>query len=314
MTSTIETEQLSKRYWRREAVTDLDLQIPEGQCVALLGPNGAGKSTTLKMLMNLTDPTSGSARLWGRDSRKLDVPQLRRIGYVSENQEIPGWLTIRQFLDYLAPLYPTWDRDFCEQLLRDFDLDPKQKLRQLSRGQRMKAALVSSIAYRPKLLILDEPFSGLDPLVRDEFIDGVLAASGEEGWTVLVASHDIEEVERLADSIAILNRGRLALSESIDDLRDRFRRVELTLGEDFPSPISPPTSWLQWKAENGRARFTESDFSEPETEFRNRLGQTFGEEVAGSAEISALSLREIFLVLAREYRLSNPQIEPVSKS
>ncbi|MCB1091107.1 MAG: ABC transporter ATP-binding protein, partial [Verrucomicrobiae bacterium] len=252
MTATIETEHLSKRYWRREAVTDLDLRIPEGQCVALLGPNGAGKSTTLKMLVNLIEPTGGRALVLGQDSRDLDVSQLRRIGYVSENQELPGWLTIRQFLDYLSPLYPTWDRDFCEQLLTDFDLDPKQKLKQLSRGQRMKAALVGSIAYRPKLLILDEPFSGLDPLVRDEFIDGVLAVSGEEGWTVLVASHDIEEVERLADSIAILNRGRLALSESIDDLRSRFRQVDLTLDPDSGTQAPPPPSWLQWRQENGR--------------------------------------------------------------
>src|SRR5262245_10394043 len=192
----IETHNLTRRFGRMEAVHELNLSISTGSVFALLGPNGAGKSTTLKMLMNLLTPTAGSARVLGVDSRKLGERELAQIGYVSENQQLPLWMTVRQFINYCRPFYPTWDRALEETLLKQFALPETRKLSQLSRGMLMKAALLSSLAYRPKLLVLDEPFSGLDPLVRDEFIRGVLEVSATEQWTVLVSSHDIEEIGR----------------------------------------------------------------------------------------------------------------------
>src|SRR5688572_13162493 len=251
----IETQNLTRRFGRMEAVHELSLAVPEGSVFALLGPNGAGKTTTLKLLMNLLSPTSGSARILGVDSRKLGERELAQIGYVSENQQLPVWMTVRQFLNYCRPFYPTWDRALEAKLLAQFALPETRKLSQLSRGMLMKAALLSSLAYRPKLLVLDEPFSGLDALVRDDFIRGVLEVSALGEWTVLVSSHDIEEVERLADHVAILEAGRLRLSERADDLQRRFRRVEVT---DAPSSAVAVPGWLDWQRAGLLTRFVET--------------------------------------------------------
>src|SRR5436305_9308590 len=170
----IETIGLTRRFGRMDAVHELNLVVPTGSVFALLGPNGAGKTTTLKVLMNLLEPTAGSARVLGVDSRKLGEKERAQIGYVSENQQMPLWMTVQQLLDYCRPFYPTWDRQLEKNLLAQFDLPPERKLSALSRGMAMKASLLSSLAYRPKLLVLDEPFSGLDAVVRDEFIRGLL--------------------------------------------------------------------------------------------------------------------------------------------
>jgi ABC-2 type transport system ATP-binding protein len=214
MNPIIETRQLTKRFRRSTAVDGLDLEIPEGAVTAFLGPNGAGKTTTIKCMLNLLRADSGTARVLGCEASALGPEQFRRIGYVSENQELPDWMSVRQLLDYVRPMYPDWDPEFEKRMLREFELPTSTSLRSLSRGQRMKASLLSSLAYRPKLVVLDEPFSGLDPLVRDEFLHGLLELTETEGWTVFVSSHDIEEVERLADRVAIIDRGRLRSATS----------------------------------------------------------------------------------------------------
>ena len=165
--------------------------------------------------MNILEPSAGTATVLGVDSRRLGPAQFQQIGYVSENQELPGWMTIRELLDYCAPFYPTWDAAFAEDLRRRLDLPLNRKIKAFSRGMRMKAALLSSLAYRPKLLVLDEPFAGLDALVRDEFIQGILELAEEAKWSVFISSHDIDEVERLADWIGVINEGRLYLSEPV---------------------------------------------------------------------------------------------------
>ena len=258
----IETTQLSRRYWRTEAVRDLNLAVPAGSVFALLGPNGAGKTTTIKMLVNLLSPTAGSARILGVDSRSLGERELAQLGYVSENQQLPLWMSVRQLLDYCRPFYPTWDPALEKTLLAQFDLPPERKLKHLSRGMLMKAALLSSLAYRPKLLVLDEPFSGLDPLVRDEFISGVLEVSDAGGWTVLVSSHDIEEVERLADHVGVIESGRLHLSEPAEALQGRFRRVEVT---GAPDGAAPAADQIVWERAGTLTRFVETRYAgEPE--------------------------------------------------
>lgn len=292
----IEIQDLHKRFRKTEAVSGLTLHVPEGQVTAFLGPNGAGKSTTIKCLLNLHRPDSGSVTLLGTDSRKLGPAQFTQIGYVSENMELPLWMTVRQFLDYCRPLYPQWDRAFEAQLMQQFDLPPQTKLRNLSRGMRMKAALLSSLAYRPKLVILDEPFSGLDPLVRDEFIRGLLELTEQEGWTVFVSSHDIEEVQRLADRIAIINSGKLALNESSESLQARFRAIEVVLpdGEGAPKQIS--STWMHLEQAGRTLRFFDSQFTDTAI-----ITQAFPS--ANHIEARAMSLREIFIALARAYRL-----------
>jgi ABC-2 type transport system ATP-binding protein len=290
----IETQGLTRRYGRTEAVHELDLAVPAGSVFALLGPNGAGKTTTLKVLMNLLAPTAGSARVLGVDSRRLGERERAQIGYVSENQEMPGWMTVRQLLDYCRPFYPTWDRALEATLMKQFDLPEDRKLAHLSRGMAMKAALLSSLAYRPKLLVLDEPFSGLDALVRDEFIKGILEVSAHGEWTVVVSSHDIDEVDRLADRVAMLDAGRLRLHETTEALQGRFRRVEVTgsMAEIVAAP-----GWLDYERAGALTRFVETKYAGEATErgWRERFGA-----VAIAAQ--PMTLREIFMTLARASR------------
>lgn len=290
----IETQALTRRYGRTEAVHELNLAVPEGSVFALLGSNGAGKTTTLKLLMNLLPPTAGNARVLGVDSRRLGVGELARIGYVSENQQLPLWMTVRQLLDYCRPFYPTWDRALEANLLRQFALPEGRKLSQLSRGMTMKAALLSSLAYRPRLLVLDEPFSGLDPLVRDEFIRGVLEVSALGEWTVVVSSHDIEEVERLADHVAVLDAGRLQLSETTEALQGRFRRVEITGATQQPGPRP---DWLEVETAGAMMRLVDSRHRGDASEREYRAA--FGTDAVSA---QPLTLREIFMVLARARR------------
>lgn len=293
----IETNKLTRRYGRTEAVHDLTLAVPQGSVFALLGPNGAGKTTTIKVLMNLLEPTSGTAQVLGTDSCHLGVRQRQQIGYVSENQELPVWLTVRQFLDYCRPWYPAWDRDLERKLLQKFELPEDRKLKHLSRGMLMKASLLSSLAYRPKLLVLDEPFSGLDPVVRDEFIQGVLEVSLMGEWTVFVSSHDIQEVEMLCDWTAVLMEGRLELVERVESLQSRFRRIEVVFEGVPPLQDVWPAQWLCREQAGSRHQFVDRSYDPVATESLCR-------ERFPSAQVTAypMSLREIFVALVRSTR------------
>lgn len=290
----IETQNLSRSFRGNQALSGLDLSLPAGRVAALLGPNGAGKTTTIKLLMNLLAPTAGGAQVLGVDSRRLGPAQFAQIGYVSESQQLPLWMSVQELLNYCRPFYPTWDRGLERTLIEKFDLPLDRKLRQLSRGMLMKAALLSSMAYRPRLLVLDEPFSGLDPLVRDEFVRGVLEVSLSGDWTVFVSSHDIEEVERLADHVILLDRGRLSLSEPAESLQLRFRRVEVQMTGESPSPSAGA---LEWERSGGLLRFVETGYSGEETErqWRERFP-------GGVVTAHPMTLREIFLTFARVSR------------
>ncbi len=293
MDHVIETEALSCRYGRVDAVRDLTLRVRAGSIFALLGPNGAGKTTTIDLLMNLVRPSRGRATVLGVDSRRLGPPTLASIGYVSESQRLPEWMTVRQLIDYCRPLYPTWDAAFAEELRTQLDLDPSRRLKHLSRGMKVKAALLVSLAYRPKLLVLDEPFTGLDPVVREDLVRGVLRMAEQEQWTVLLSSHDMDEVERLADWIGFLDNGSLQLAEPADALLARFRRVEIAIAEGRAAPSERPASWLGFETAGRAVRFVESTWDdERETQLRATWpGSTI--------EASPMSLREFFVAIAR---------------
>ena len=299
MPAVVETEHLSRRYGKTEAVRDLTLSVPAGSIFAFVGPNGAGKTTTIKTVMNLLAPSAGRASALGTDSRKLGPAEFRQIGYVSENQDLPSWMTVRQLLAYVKPLYPSWDDAFAAALVRQFDLPVDRPLKALSRGMRMKAALLASLAYRPRLLVMDEPFAGLDALVRDELIQGVLELTAQQHWTVFISSHDIDEVERLADWIGIIDEGRLYLSQPVASLLARFRQVEVTVQGEASLPAPLPPSWLLPEATAHVARFVESVF-DGQTEQRVRAAWPN----ATGVNVLPLSLRNIFITLARTWRLS----------
>jgi ABC-2 type transport system ATP-binding protein len=293
MTGAIETVDLTRRFGRLEAVEALNLRVPIGSVFALVGPNGAGKTTTIKLLMNLVRPTRGRAFVMGTDSRRLGPRNFERIGYISENQRLPDWLTPDQLLDYIRPFYPTWDEALCEKLRADLGLTARTPLRSLSRGTRMKAALLASLAYRPELVVLDEPFTGLDPLVRDELIRALLELPGEHPCTVLVSSHDIEEIERLADWIAFIDGGRVMFAEPVSSLLSRFRLIEVIAPDGVtPTPLTAP-GWLLQGVGGRILRFVDTDHTAPGAMSRIALAYP-------GADIRAvpLSLREIFVALA----------------
>jgi ABC-2 type transport system ATP-binding protein len=287
----IETHQLRRRYGRADALHGLDLEVPRG---SLIGPNGAGKTTTIKVLMNLLEPTSGNALVLGVDSRRLSPAEREHIGYVSENQKLPEWMTVDQLMRFCRPFYPKWDRGLEAKLMRQFELPPDRKIRHLSRGMMMKAALLSSLPYRPRLLVLDEPFSGLDPLVRDEFVKGVLEVSQQDDWTIFISSHDINEVEQLADRVGLIDAGRLRTAETVEAMLARFRRIEVTLPEGTDADGALPGSWLEVERSGNLLRAVETAFS-PESLDGYRHGRFAGAEVAAKP----MTLREIFVVLAR---------------
>ena len=296
MDHAIVTSNLGCRYGAVEALTDLTLQVETGTIFALLGPNGAGKTSTLRVLMNIIPPSSGSATVLGVDSRRLGSDEFTTIGYVSENQHIPQWMTVDQLLAFCRPLYSTWDDALGNTLVEQFDLPRDVRIGRMSRGMRVKAALVSSLAYRPRLLVLDEPFSGLDPVVRDDLVRGVLERAGEEQWTVLISSHDLDEVERLVDSVGFIDGGRLVLSERFSDLHARFRRIDVTAGD---WPLAPPAqaTWLGVQRSGRLLRIIESQYVEGETE--RRIATMAPDAVI---DVQPMTLREIFIALARRQR------------
>ena len=294
MTHAVETENLTRRFRRADAVNGLSLQVPPGKIFALVGPNGAGKTTTIKLLMNLIRPTRGSARVLGTDSTRLGPAELARIGYVSESQRLPDWMTVDAMLAYVRPFYPTWDVELCARLKARLGLTDRNRLRSLSRGTRMKAALLASLAYRPELLILDEPFSGLDPLVRVELTEALLELPGERPWTVFLSSHDIEEVERLADVIGFIDRGRLVFAEPVESLLARFKLVEVVAREgDGPAaPMRP--EWISQGVAGRTTRFVDTDHAAADAS--QRIAAAFP---GADVRASEMSLRDILVALSR---------------
>jgi len=301
MENAIEIRNLTKRFGKNTAVANLDLSIPTGSIFAFLGPNGAGKTTTIKTVMNIMTPTSGSAKILDVDSQKLSPKELMQIGYVSENHDLPLWMTVKQFLAYCKTMYPQWDDQFCQRLLKQFDLPLNKKLRDLSRGMKMKAVLVSSLAYHPKLLILDEPFSGLDPLVRQEFIDGILEITGNREWTIFISSHDIDEVERLADWVGIIDKGHFKVAEKAESLHQRFKKIEFT--SDITPAAMPtiPAEWLSFQHKGRAVCFIDSAYEEPAS--KKKICELFPE--ASNITVSTLSLKEIFLTLSKQFKMMN---------
>lgn len=298
MPSIVEFHQVTRRFPRSWALRHASFRVPAGSITAMLGSNGAGKSTALKVALNLLRPSTGYVEILGIDSRKLAPAQLRRIGYVAEGMELPDWMSVDQFLGWCRPLYPTWDADLERTLRKKFALPGERKLKHLSRGQRMKAALIGALAYRPELLVLDEPFSGLDPLVRDEFITGLLELAGGEGFTVLLSSHDIEEVDRLADHVVLLNHGAVVLDEDSEVLLARHRQIEILLPPDFGQLPKLPNAWIDRQSSGRVLRLTDTQHDVA----------TFSSIFAGHfpncppPDVRPLTLREIFVALVRDGR------------
>jgi ABC-2 type transport system ATP-binding protein len=296
MNATIHTRELTKHFGRIAALDGVNLDVEEGSIYALVGANGAGKTTFIKLLMNILRPTAGEATVLGISARHLAGKHFNRIGYVSENQEMPGWMTVAAWMEYWRPFYPQWDRELEQQLINQFELPLKRRLKDLSRGMRMKAAFASSLAYRPALIVLDEPFSGLDPLVRDELIEGLLDRAPES--TIFLSSHDLAEIESFASHVGYLAEGKMLFSEEMASLSNRFRDVTVTLDGPATLPAVAPPDWLQLQANGALVHFVHSGYAGEPSE--HAIQAAF--PTARSFSFDPMPLRSIFLAIAKSER------------
>ena len=295
----VETQGLTKKFGRLEAVEDLDLRVPEGSVFALIGANGAGKTTVIRLLMNILRADRGQAAVLGTPSERLEPRDFQRIGYVSESQKLPERLSLAHYFEYLRSLYPAWDRALETQLCAQFELPSTRKIRHLSHGMRMKALLVGALAYRPQLLVLDEPLSGLDTLVRDEVVNGLLQQAADT--TIVISSHELAEIESFTTHVAFMQNGRLLLQEAIEDLQARFREVHVTLSavKELPRPL--PQGWLLPTVEGHRLRFIAAHY-EGDGPLHQELTGHFG---AVQMECEPMSLRAVANSLMQQ-RKRNP--------
>lgn len=250
MQGVIELKNVTKRFGKQTALSDVSLDVPPGVVFALLGENGAGKTTAIKLLLGLEEPTAGEARVLGLDGRRDGLEIRRRVGYVPERPTLYEWMTVAEIGWFAAGFYGFGYLPRYESLVARYNLPPARKIKQLSKGMRAKVALSLALANEPQVLILDEPTSGIDTLVRREFLESMvdLAAAGR---TVLLSSHQIAEVERVADFVAILSHGKLLLVERLDTLKAQVRELTVTLAD---GATAPPTVCGELLRRRHRAR------------------------------------------------------------
>jgi ABC-2 type transport system ATP-binding protein len=232
----IETVELTKRFDGVEAIRGLNLNVPAGSIFGFLGRNGAGKTSTIKVLLGMVHPTSGAARVFGlaSDAQATSVEIRRRSGFVSDEKDLYDFLTVEEMVRFTASFYPKWSKQLEQRYLRKFDLPLDRKVKVLSRGMRTKLALLLALCRGAELLVLDEPTSGLDPAMSEEVLQALVSHVATEAMTVFFSSHQLAEVDQIADHVTIIDRGRAVVSGSLDELREQYRRVELVFDGDAP--------------------------------------------------------------------------------
>jgi ABC-2 type transport system ATP-binding protein len=241
----ISVEGLKRRFGAKEVFRGLSLDIPRGCVLGLVGANGAGKTTLIKHLLGLLKAQEGSVRVFGLDPVYQPAEVLGRIGYLSEDHDLPGWMRVFELLRYTAGFYPNWDAVYCDHLAKVFEIDLHARVRTLSKGQQSRVGLITAIAHRPELLILDEPSSGLDPVVRRDILEAIVKSIHELGSTVLFSSHLLEEVERVADRIVMLREGEIVFGGALIDVKTRYHRwdVQFEIPLETPPQLNTIVNW-----------------------------------------------------------------------
>ena len=294
----VDVNGLSRSFAHKKALDGVSFRATAGQVYGLVGSNGAGKTTLLKHLLGLLRATEGSVRVFGLDPVRDPVGVLSRVGYLSEERELPEWMSIDELLRYTQAYHPNWDASYARELLETFALDPAKKIKDLSKGMRAQAGLIAAVAYRPELLILDEPSSGLDAVVRRDILDAIVRAVADDGRTVIFSSHLLDEVERMSDHVTMIQQGRVTLSGALDDVRRDYRRSRVRFTEHFERPPVIDTALAM---EGGGRSWSVIHSGSPE-QFLKSVRDRGGEVV----ESRDATLEEIFLARAGRGR---PQAE-----
>ncbi|PYQ10254.1 MAG: ABC transporter ATP-binding protein [Acidobacteria bacterium] len=289
--SVIVMERFTKHYGDRTAVEELSLQVPAGSVFGFLGQNGAGKTTTIRALLNLIRPTSGRLSVVGLDSVSDSVALRRRVGYLPEQPEYYPWMSVDEILRFNASFYPSWDRDLEKRLVDQLGLPRERKLRELSRGMQAKVGLVLSLGSRPDVLILDDPTSGLDAVVRREFLEAMIANVHAEGGTVFFSTQLLHEVERVADEVAVLHEGRLRLRSNLEELKATYKRLRAVYPDQIPESFPVP-GLVRAERNAHYALLTVEGFT-PD------LPARLAENGAAAVEVLDLSLEEIFIEVVK---------------
>lgn len=286
----VEITGLTRTFGRKVALDHVSLSVPPGTVLGLVGENGAGKTTLIRHVLGLLRAQSGTVRVFGGDPVADPEGVLSRVGYLSEEPDMPGWMRVHELLRYVAAFYKTWDHAYAEQLRQDFALDPGKRVKELSKGQRARVGLVAALSYRPDLLVLDEPSSGLDPIVRRDILGAIIRTIADEGRTVLFSSHLLTEVERVSDRIAMIKSGRVLFCDTPERIHDAHARV--TFRFDEPHDAAPRLeSALCWE---GGGREWTAIVTAPPAQLEPALRSIGGHVV----ERARVTLDEIFVARA----------------
>lgn len=283
-------DHLRKSYKAVEAVRDLSFQVPEGSVTGFLGRNGAGKTTTIKMLLGIARPDYGSIRIFDLDaaSERDSIAIRQRVAYVSETKELYPYMDVEQAIRFTRSFFPRWRADLERRYLDLFELPSDRKVTRLSRGMRTKFMLLLALARGAELLILDEPTEGLDPAATEEVLQALMALAADEGTTILFSSHQLAEVEQIADRVCIIDQGKTVIESSLDDLKESCRRLRVV----FDSEV-PPYRWEQFAVgpvvQEGRVLSLLVRDGTEETAARVR------EMKPRSVELLPVTLKDIFL-------------------
>jgi ABC-2 type transport system ATP-binding protein len=240
----INVSELTRRFGAKTALASVSVCMPRGAVYGLVGANGAGKTTLIKHILGLLRAERGSVRVFGLDPVADPVGVLSRVGYLSEENDLPAWMRVDELIRYSRAFYPAWDDAYAEQLRREFALDASAKIKTLSKGQKARVGLLVALAYRPELLVLDEPSSGLDPVVRRDILGAVIRTIADEGRTVLFSSHLLDEVERVADHVTMIDEGRIVVSAPLVEIKESHRDGERvpSLDEIFVAHVGRPAA------------------------------------------------------------------------
>jgi ABC-2 type transport system ATP-binding protein len=250
----VEVTALTRHFGAKTALDDVSFTLPRGIVFGLVGANGAGKTTLIKHVLGLLKAEAGSVRVFGCDPVADPAGVLARIGYVSEEHDLPSWMRVWELMRYTQAFFPTWDAAYAEELRGRFELDPDAKIKHLSKGQRARADLLVALAHRPELLVLDEPSAGLDPIVRRDILEAIIRAIADEGRTVLFSSHLLHEVERVSDHVTMIDHGKIVFSAPLDDIKATHRCLTLRFEEaqSRPPRLAGVLSWAgaghEWTA------------------------------------------------------------------